>query len=879
MKAKELNMLDLEKDIASVEFDAKLEEQANVDANYAALKEERDLIKCRIPFSDIQLYTIGDDYEERRDLAFKKNQNKPFWDKIKQIDKYYSHTALHKGHVKISGEDYYILDSITLDSKQITVGYNKVFLINSDDQRYLDYIRWWRYPSENYNVQLSRNITMGDRKVKSVDVVLDKSSSLFADVSDAYLRKALIRNKNRLGIDSIIQTIQKKQDNIRALPKEESFVVQGCAGSGKTMVLLHRLRYLLYNRYISSNDYVFLVPGSRFKEFINEVSVKFNINSKNILSYQEYYRDVLGKNQPNDSLDTSELIFSQDYLKTVYSKDFIKDVYRSIFEIFANQAERLIELCDNRLNELIEQENMSISLDIDALRKKAVIDCKNIIKDISELEAISAECDYTIVESLIGRIQQDYFSRKEEYDKFIKSDVDVVISEDDERLLLNKELMEITNKINNENEAIKKASVFTRRAHENKLNKFQKAYENLKKEVVSALIEEEKEKRLQYRQELVFVYNNVTLDETNNILTLLKNILSSTNELIAEKQNLLDNIQEYIEKRFSKEIDEINQLITVSGDIEEYIRNYVDNLVPAYAFLEEHIKIGAELLYKFNKDIDGEEKRVKNQFTLFSKRTQSQLYSYLYTLMFNACKAKIKSKFEIRICDLYKHYWYIALYCNYLMRPMQMYAKKHIFVDEAQDLSPSEIDLIYKINATSAAPTLNLFGDVHQMITTHGISDWSQLDFVKRIYILDENFRNTNQVVDYCNRNLSIKMSKIGVDMDEVSVFQTAQYVAQLPSVKSRHITCIVKDDYAMADLKILLEEFNIEDFDAYTVKDVKGLEFKEVFVFDVDMSDKEKYIAYTRALSKLNVVKDLPQKANRNEALIVQGNEGDETL
>lgn len=97
---------------------------------------------------------------------------------------------------------------------------------------------------------------MHNRKVSDVDIILDKSNELFSNISDAYLRKALIRNKDKAKVQSIIQTIQKKQDSIRSLPKEMSFIVQGCVGSGKTMVLLHRLRYLLFNKEIYSDKYL-----------------------------------------------------------------------------------------------------------------------------------------------------------------------------------------------------------------------------------------------------------------------------------------------------------------------------------------------------------------------------------------------------------------------------------------------------------------------------------------------------------------------------------------------------------------------------------------------------------------------------------------------
>ena len=52
------------------------------------------------------------------------------------------------------------------------------------------------------------------------------------------------------------------------------------------------------------------------------------------------------------------------------------------------------------------------------------------------------------------------------------------------------------------------------------------------------------------------------------------------------------------------------------------------------------------------------------------------------------------------------------------------------------------------------------------MVTLHGIKDWQEIDIIPTIHILDENFRNTNQVIDYCCEKLNINMKTIGVDLD-----------------------------------------------------------------------------------------------------------------
>ena len=117
-------------------------------------------------------------------------------------------------------------------------------------------------------------------------------------------------------------------------------------------------------------------------------------------------------------------------------------------------------------------------------------------------------------------------------------------------------------------------------------------------------------------------------------------------------------------------------------------------------------------------------------------------------------------------------------------------------------------------------------------------------------------------------------MEKVGVDMDEVKEY--AYMNTFLYQYKREHedMAIIVKDEYAKEDLKQAIKgKVDLANQKIYTVKSVKGLEFKEVVVFDRDMTSIEKYIAYTRALSMLSVVKDLPEYFKK-ESKIEQGDD-----
>lgn len=137
---------------------------------------------------------------------------------------------------------------------------------------------------------------------------------------------------------------------------------------------------------------------------------------------------------------------------------------------------------------------------------------------------------------------------------------------------------------------------------------------------------------------------------------------------------------------------------------------------------------------------------------------------------------------------------------------------------------------------------------------------------------MNENFRNTNQIVEYCNEKLKMQMQPVGVDMEEVSEYKDIFAAIDFAENIKNDAVFIVKDEYAEADLENLLKGKGIENYHIYTVKTVKGLEFKETFVFDDGMQRNEKYIAYTRALAKLNVIKNLPKSADREKITIVQG-------
>ena len=91
-------------------------------------------------------------------------------------------------------------------------------------------------------------------------------------INDDILKDALGESKNNQ-MRSIIQTIQKEQNEIIRSNEYENLIVNGVAGSGKTAIALHRIAYLLYKlkNKLASENVVIISPNDAFSQYISTV--------------------------------------------------------------------------------------------------------------------------------------------------------------------------------------------------------------------------------------------------------------------------------------------------------------------------------------------------------------------------------------------------------------------------------------------------------------------------------------------------------------------------------------------------------------------------------------------------------------------------------
>lgn len=175
-----------------------------------------------------------------------------------------------------------------------------------------------------HNLMLKRRFENNDFQ----DLYISGDNLFVKGSVDPFLIKILNENKSVHNLSDIIRTIQSNQNDIIRSPIEHNIIVQGCAGSGKTMILLHRLSYLLYNNTkLEKRRIKILTPTDSFNLHINELSISLELNDIERITVENYYFKAVQSfdKQLHTSLNfQSELAMDQEFVNYIYSDKFIE---------------------------------------------------------------------------------------------------------------------------------------------------------------------------------------------------------------------------------------------------------------------------------------------------------------------------------------------------------------------------------------------------------------------------------------------------------------------------------------------------------------------------------------------------------------------------
>ncbi|WP_043932475.1 UvrD-helicase domain-containing protein [Bacillus sp. EB01] len=138
----------------------------------------------------------------------------------------------------------------------------------------------------NIEVTLLRQIDNANGKIGKIT---DKEWAEATGYIDPILMDRLNDNA-KTKMNEIWETIQGEQDSVVRQPITNPIIVQGSAGSGKTIIALHRLSYLLYNykEILEEQKIVIFGPSMMYIKYIQEAMPHLNIGDITQTTFQKF---------------------------------------------------------------------------------------------------------------------------------------------------------------------------------------------------------------------------------------------------------------------------------------------------------------------------------------------------------------------------------------------------------------------------------------------------------------------------------------------------------------------------------------------------------------------------------------------------------------
>lgn len=239
------------------------------------------------------------------------------------------------GRIDVHTEDPAMIDNPVTGRENIDRRYiGRMGLLDTDDD-YRSLLLDWRAPlarpfylattAHPLGVETRRHIRTKGRTVEAVDEevltsdayqgthVATSAGDLEADhAGNVASESALLRAINAARgehMTSIVQTIQREQDEIIRDETRGVMVVEGGPGTGKTAVALHRVAYLLYTwrDYLSKTGVLILGPNRKFLDYISRVLPELGETGVVLSTIGELYPGVQPTPGTHESLLAQEV--------------------------------------------------------------------------------------------------------------------------------------------------------------------------------------------------------------------------------------------------------------------------------------------------------------------------------------------------------------------------------------------------------------------------------------------------------------------------------------------------------------------------------------------------------------------------------------------
>lgn len=792
----------------------------------------------------VSKYAVGD--FDDGSLLYAKAACEPLYKEIKRLADLKPKPYGYRTDITLGDktEIYYLgINDIKLDGNSHVISFNSDLGRKMVNYRTLDLMMGgakWKVKRRR-TFDIDKEILYGFTEQSDEDVIFRSG------ITDTFLINVLNMRKKQHQLIDIISTIQEKQNDIVDVPITKNLIVQGCAGSGKTMVLLHRLSALKYNNpSFDFDNALILTPNGNFNTHIAGLASSLQLGYIDRYSVEDYYYFLLQKYDSSFKLRnpiSDEMNVNQVYVDYMYSDEFralMEQAYRrrisEIRELFSTLSE--ISVAVHR--EPVSAENLGdkdlvghLRLEIETLAGKIKLQDEEFVK------AWEKRNDSITQQGELKQRLSDESTKIINISLAESAKVSKILTGILQKKLEKiKELGDSISRKEAEYKKVEETILVYRKAV--KLNQIQEEIHSLENEQLSMVKEIDNLKDL--------INTNVTGMDINGLLAFFDDAavyspdIRTSKETIQKQQDVIADCRKQLEE-YSEQIQDL--------------RNQADSVAEA----------------RIPKDL---QERIQS----LSEQTRELSPKHIYQDIYSIASAKADDILFSRTGKRYiKNVRGTHRYDLYLQLifALHFFNKKtgentFICIDEGQDLTPGEYRLIREVNSRN--PVFNVYGDTNQLLKyRRGITDWSQVEEIipfPQKFSLNENYRNTNQITQYCNDTFDMNVSLTGVDGHSVKEIARVKLESTLAKIKNseERIAVILprsvkKEDYIDKDqLPPAVKEMMGDTVDngkiaVVYVDEVKGVEFDRIFVVPNSMSKNERYIAFTRALTELTVVYD----------------------
>lgn len=719
-------------------------------------------------------------------------------------------------------------------------------------------VRTGKSYEQHYIPQLVRDVDVFRRRVDGVVPYFPQVSEEAPIDSDELLAQRLEENRNDARLRNIIATLQRQQFDIIRTDIDTSFVVQGCAGSGKTQCLIHRLFFLRdYLEDSGWNKVLLITPTQLFRNYSSELIRRYRLQSVENESLSEFYKQLLEALDPRFSARQYKFELTEEYLPDAY----LQQIYASPqIEKIDLEIERAIESyvaegCRLTGDSVPEAKQIDIAFVNDLASKLAALvqrydETESALAEDKEFQAHRLELE-KLEKELAGfqrrlntaiDTRAKLESEKSKFDSLVSALEAATKDAEDNACRRKDDIKKLADRLRDCIQQLEKARTAAKYA------RLFSAYAALRGEMLD---------RIEFRSE------DARFEQ--DYATLLDDIVKGCQEALQDFTNGQQtktwlNRWERQTKANQASIADITESIDIT------------NLL-----IEDHNKWLAEHDLEDAKNQRRAHRAELERARYFLSRIESAVFE---TEVWNAL-APLKTECGIKTIEteqlsngrqkqtriLYKSdlLFYLHIYVR-LHKNRDIPDYKFICIDEGQDLHKADFEMIKALYPTSV---LNVFGDTEQVLhEACGIRDWKAETGIATLYVLNDNYRNNAAIADFCNNRFGSKMAYYGkviatqkpvmipsLSKIDASMFASgavvvlkdeAEYAAFLAGIHDRAL----RDRFKYVDTRA--ESVPNGVIPCYSVFAAKGLEFSTALVYAESMTRNQKVVACTRAMEKL---------------------------